>query len=383
LAGGVGKPGDSYERQADGVADRVVAGESAEDLLGAPNTGAGAGSEAVVQREEGGLIGETASDLWGHATSAWRRLTGGEEEGEGSPTEVSDEVALHALQAIRLAQAATERAAQSRALEGNEQAATQMRELADQLDQRAQNLETGREAFGRIRDAVVFTNDVNEFYQAARTLDSIEDLREDPMRSARAFDNLFGSAGTLAGHLPDGPWQAYFQFLTHFRDQGGFFQNMTAALSTHTRGADQVLGEQGEERRVAEPAVRSNAAPSGSVSLANMDEDIERQIEAARENITRGSYQLIQSRFREFRSLWERLRDLVTREDQLWFYQRTELMVVRMEIRDAAAETAESLQSLEQSMVTPWDMSDSLDRVSRPDLGQERAIIDRYLHYRE
>ena len=36
LYGGVGKAGDSYEQNADAVADRVVQGKSAEDLLGAP-----------------------------------------------------------------------------------------------------------------------------------------------------------------------------------------------------------------------------------------------------------------------------------------------------------------------------------------------------------
>jgi len=38
LAGGVGTSGDVYEQQADAVADRVVAGESAQDLLGATPT---------------------------------------------------------------------------------------------------------------------------------------------------------------------------------------------------------------------------------------------------------------------------------------------------------------------------------------------------------
>jgi hypothetical protein len=44
LAGGVGKAGDAYERQADAVADRVVRGESAEALLGG---GAGARPSAA------------------------------------------------------------------------------------------------------------------------------------------------------------------------------------------------------------------------------------------------------------------------------------------------------------------------------------------------
>ncbi len=58
LYGGVGQAGDGYEQHADAVADRVVAGRSAADLLGAGGDG-GAGAEvqrqvapgAVVQRE--------------------------------------------------------------------------------------------------------------------------------------------------------------------------------------------------------------------------------------------------------------------------------------------------------------------------------------------
>jgi len=50
LQGGVGAAGDAHERQADAVADRVVAGQSAEDLLGG---GAANRSTHSVQRKEG------------------------------------------------------------------------------------------------------------------------------------------------------------------------------------------------------------------------------------------------------------------------------------------------------------------------------------------
>ena len=49
LNGGVGAEGDAYEQHADAVADRVVRGESAADLLGA-KTGAGGGGAHAVQR---------------------------------------------------------------------------------------------------------------------------------------------------------------------------------------------------------------------------------------------------------------------------------------------------------------------------------------------
>jgi len=50
LSGGVGQAGDAYEQQADRVAAKVVAGESAASLLGSPSVAAQAG--AGVQREE-------------------------------------------------------------------------------------------------------------------------------------------------------------------------------------------------------------------------------------------------------------------------------------------------------------------------------------------
>ena len=51
LYGGVGAAGDAYEQHADAVADRVVAGQSAADLLAAGPSGSGASSSAV-QRDE-------------------------------------------------------------------------------------------------------------------------------------------------------------------------------------------------------------------------------------------------------------------------------------------------------------------------------------------
>ncbi len=49
LKGGVGQEGDLYERNADEVADRVVQGKSAEDLLGGPSGQSGA--DASVQKK--------------------------------------------------------------------------------------------------------------------------------------------------------------------------------------------------------------------------------------------------------------------------------------------------------------------------------------------
>lgn len=50
LSDGVGQAGDSYERHADAVADRVVAGRSAADLFGPPAGGAVSHSAGAIQR---------------------------------------------------------------------------------------------------------------------------------------------------------------------------------------------------------------------------------------------------------------------------------------------------------------------------------------------
>lgn len=52
LKGGVGQVGDRYEQNADAVADRVVRGESAEDLLGSGAASAGSGVQHKVQKKD-------------------------------------------------------------------------------------------------------------------------------------------------------------------------------------------------------------------------------------------------------------------------------------------------------------------------------------------
>jgi len=70
LYGGVGQAGDTHERHADAVADRVVAGQSARDLLGAP--GAGAASTGVVQRDTGSAKIKKENDKLAGASDADR-----------------------------------------------------------------------------------------------------------------------------------------------------------------------------------------------------------------------------------------------------------------------------------------------------------------------
>lgn len=72
LYGGVGEAGDRYESQADAVADRVVQGKSAEDLLGAPSS-AGAGNRAVQKKAAPSQAYADQSMI--HAIQAHAKLT--------------------------------------------------------------------------------------------------------------------------------------------------------------------------------------------------------------------------------------------------------------------------------------------------------------------
>jgi hypothetical protein len=77
LAGGVGDAGDAYERNADEVADRVVQGRSAADLL--PQTG-GAGGAQVQRKEAHGHAGHAGHA--DHAADAEHDAAGGKHDHE-------------------------------------------------------------------------------------------------------------------------------------------------------------------------------------------------------------------------------------------------------------------------------------------------------------
>lgn len=74
LYGGVGEAGDAYERAADAVADRVVAGRSAVDLLGAPTGGFSASPSAVQRKEDPSLLRQRADGHRAQTVSAHLRL---------------------------------------------------------------------------------------------------------------------------------------------------------------------------------------------------------------------------------------------------------------------------------------------------------------------
>jgi hypothetical protein len=103
LAGGVGRAGDAYEKHADAVAERVVRGESAADLLdAAASSGAGATPAGVQRRSPPGAhaADEEAQDIAGdHAADDIETILDRPDPiaGVGDPTQ-----SLRALDALPL-----------------------------------------------------------------------------------------------------------------------------------------------------------------------------------------------------------------------------------------------------------------------------------------
>lgn len=113
LSGGVGQAGDSYERQADAVADAVVRGESAEPLLGAASAGA---STTGVQRKPadpvttavtGAVTGAGAKAAPAAPVAAPATAPAQPAAGQPAPLSMTQRNALHTLLASRLGSAFT------------------------------------------------------------------------------------------------------------------------------------------------------------------------------------------------------------------------------------------------------------------------------------
>jgi hypothetical protein len=95
LYGGVGEAGDTYEAHADAVADRVVAGESAADLLssgpGASAGGAGVQRKAVQHKPDPGA---TAGNAVADGASAGAETAGGTTAPAGKTTGKKDRISI-------------------------------------------------------------------------------------------------------------------------------------------------------------------------------------------------------------------------------------------------------------------------------------------------
>src|SRR5690606_21347248 len=87
LEGGVGRPGDRYEQQADRAADAVVEGRSAEGIL---DRNAGAGGAGGAGGAEGGAGAGSAAASDGTAGGVQRELEVTERAELGGPLPASD-----------------------------------------------------------------------------------------------------------------------------------------------------------------------------------------------------------------------------------------------------------------------------------------------------
>jgi hypothetical protein len=90
LSSDMGQAGDAYERHADAVADRVVAGQSAEAMLSeGPSSGTGSSSSSAVQRDEKEKkeVSSKAMARLGHAEAAIKHTKTVLEHGAGNQLE--------------------------------------------------------------------------------------------------------------------------------------------------------------------------------------------------------------------------------------------------------------------------------------------------------
>ncbi|MBL8350562.1 MAG: DUF4157 domain-containing protein [Burkholderiaceae bacterium] len=93
LKGGVGQAGDPYEQHADAVADRVAAGQSAEDLLDTPPVGGDRRAPALQSKCAcGGTCADCAREAAGDKPAAERSESVGPESAGSSPAVVQQAV---------------------------------------------------------------------------------------------------------------------------------------------------------------------------------------------------------------------------------------------------------------------------------------------------
>lgn len=301
---------------------------------------------AIRQAPATGVVSrqmEYIKDAWKHL----KQLTGsdeGKKDEGGDWAEPSEEVALHTKEALALAKFAAEKLKQ--AMKDDPDAAEKMAKLAENFEEASTLVETGEKGFNTIKKGIEIKGEIDELYNAAKELKDIDDLRANPERSAKAFDNLFGATGTLAKRLPDGPWQGYFELLAHFNDHGGFFQNMTRALGKHARDADLAF----EGKSAPEPEA---AALPAVQKLEQVGPDVERKF-AAGFSEAQKSFGSGEQEMEAFRTAYQQLMELNTKA-QGGFLRRTfgkpDAKVLE-DMKPVAEEVWNALQTLSIVMVT-------------------------------
>lgn len=355
--------GDPSEVEAEHVAERVVSGSHTSELA------IGTAPSGYVQGQW-----EYAKDAWKHIKQGWAHLTkkSGEaekEKEEGDWAEGSEEVALHSKEVLEGAKLVAEHL--SKSMKEDPEAAEKAAHLAENFEEASKLVETGEQGFNALKKGVEISGELSELKDAVDKLNEISDLRANPEQSARAFDDFFGATGKLAHRLPDGPWKGYTELLTHFKDHGGFFLNMTHALGKNARDADRVA----EDKPTLDPEMEVQRSIPAPKSLEEVGRDVEAKFNRALSLnvVARGG----QEDYEEFKSAYEILVSLQKNAQGNWL-QRTFPKFHKIEpataeeIKTAAKRTFDALRSL--------DIALTMNANSPPDvsLAPDLVLIQRY-----
>lgn len=107
---------------------------------------------------------------------------------------------------------------------------------AKRLEAAAGHFESVSSAIGTGLKIKGVARDVTRFVGAIEKLEKIPpEKMQGSEEAAKAFGQLFSSAGKLGGLLPEGPWSAYFKLLEEMSD---FFVNMQRKIDPEKRWKD-------------------------------------------------------------------------------------------------------------------------------------------------
>ena len=213
--------------------------------------------------------------------------------------------------------------------------------------------EKGVKSFEEGVKAVEGAQEVEEFKNAVLEVNSIGDFRasdETREHAAQALDNLFTVTGNLLGHLPEGPWSAYTEFLTHFKDNGGFFYNVTRSIGASARNADEAF--RGGDFGGGEPEPgRAEPLPAEPKTLEEVGPDVEQKFNQRPDK----QQEIGQSAIEDFRSAYQQLLDLNQQAQGGWLHRKLHLKPdpdVRKQMEPVAVEALIAIAKLKAAF---WD----------------------------
>lgn len=154
-------------------------------------------------------------------------------------SEHSDEVALHAKQALGTAQAAYGYLASQAKAHGDTRALEEAERASERLEKAAGYLESAEKVFKTSVKTIKIIQQCDEMWEAAKTLNSTDlgDPRSQ-QQAAEAIDKLAGGFGQLGSEvLPGTPAKGYFDFLSGF-SSARFFAHWTEFIHDYTGRID-------------------------------------------------------------------------------------------------------------------------------------------------